>query len=138
MNIYEGGAKRGGKLPRFRDIDYHFLERLGKALLEGAEKYEKDLPVWEKNWRKGKDEFFFDAIDHAIDHLFRFKEEMMRRYGQDSLSLEPEESGEDHIGHCAANLLMLSYWEKKRKQEPEEPEKSEVRTNPILKALGIR
>lgn len=104
---YETGAVRSDKLPHYRDLPLSLLIRGGEAYREGAEKYEKEFsnPL-DKNWRKGDLRFAADAIDHAMDHLLRYVENLRRR----SLGL-PWDTSEDHLGHLVANLGMLSEFE---------------------------
>lgn len=104
---YETGAVRSDKLPHYRDLPLSLLIRGGEAFREGAEKYESEfLNPLDKNWRQGDIRFAADAIDHAMDHLFRYVENLRRR----SLGL-PWDQSEDHLGHLVANLGMLSEFE---------------------------
>jgi hypothetical protein len=107
--IYAGGAKRSEKMVHYRDISHSFLRRVGAAFLEGSEKYEKDLPVGAKNWKKGDKTFALDVFDHAIAHLYELKEQAL-----DGLLGDPNPFvGEDHLGHLGANLVMIDFFQSK-------------------------
>jgi len=112
MTIYNGGAKRGAKVPRFRDIDYGFLVRVAEAFAQGAERYEPDGPPEFKNWKRGDREFAFDVLDHAISHLVAYKECLLARATFDTTMSDLVED-EDHLGHLGANLVMLDYFERR-------------------------
>lgn len=112
MTTYNGGAKRGAKVPRFRDIDYGFLVRVAEAFTQGAERYEPDGPPEFKNWKRGDREFAFDVLDHAISHLVAYKECLLARCTLDTTMSDLVED-EDHLGHLGANLVMLDYFERR-------------------------
>ncbi len=112
MTTYNGGARRGDKVPRFRDIDYGFLVRVAEAFIQGAERYEPDGPPEFKNWKRGDREFAFDALDHAISHLVAYKECLLARCTLDTTMSDLVED-EDHLGHLGANLVMLDYFERR-------------------------
>jgi hypothetical protein len=108
---YETGAKRSKLNPRYRDIDLGLLERIGNAFSEGAVKYEGDMMPFQKNWKNGDLPFALDVIDHAIEHLFSFKEVVLRGLNRDE-TVE-EFNNEDHLGHLGANLVMLDYFHRR-------------------------
>ena len=112
MHTYESGAKRSEKLPAFRDIDYGFLIRVAESFAEGKEKYEKELPPYEKNWKKGDQEFALDVLDHMISHAIALKENYIERLTGDYVMSHIAEDC-DHLGHLGANLVMLDYFERK-------------------------
>lgn len=116
-------AKRSDKKYRFRDIGLGFTRRVAAAFSEGAEKYEKDLNPWEKNWKKGGQSFYLDAMDHLFEHVFWANEKIHCAlagidFYQHALELtgDPDVAAEavreDHLGHAGANLVMLDYFER--------------------------
>ena len=112
MHTYSSGAKRSEKLPAFRDIDYGFLIRVAESFSEGKEKYESELPPYEKNWKKGDQEFALDVLDHMISHAIALKENYIERLTGDYVMSHIAEDC-DHLGHLGANLVMLDYFERK-------------------------
>ena len=112
MTIYNGGAKRGTALPRFRNISYGFLNRIAEAFSEGVVLYEKDMPPEYVNWKLGDREFAFDVLDHAISHLVAYKECLLARATNDT-TMSDLVDDEDHLGHLGANLVMLDYFERR-------------------------
>lgn len=112
MTTYNGGAKRGDKVPRFRDIDYGFLRRVAEAFSEGAERYEQDLPPGVKNWKRGDVEFALDVLDHMLNHALLLKEQLLADLTGE-LIYDEDNLNEDHLGHLGANLVMLDYFERR-------------------------
>ena len=104
----EGALQDIKNPPRFQDLNYCFLERISLAMLEGYDKYEKDLidPTI-KNYMKADLKFALGRIGNAIKHLLLYNEQILA-----SLRKEEEiNNDEDHLGHAAANLNMLAKWE---------------------------
>jgi len=112
MTTYNGGAKRGPKVPRFRDIDGGFLLRVAEAFSDGSRVYEQGKPPEFKNWKQGDREFAFDVLDHAISHLIAYKECLLARCTLDT-TMSDLVADEDHLGHLGANLVMLDYFERR-------------------------
>lgn len=149
--VYNGGAQRDGKRPRYRDIPGDFLYRMAMAYTRGSHRY--DPNAWTKNWQSGDLEFALDAVDHAIEHLIAYKEHIAL-----NLRAEPHDYSEDHLANCAANLGMLAWFEAHgyfvpieedelnpgednlMPVEPQEPEMEPESTwlDKTLKALGIQ
>lgn len=115
MNKYSSGAMRADSKPRYRDVSLSFIKRVGEAFKHGADKYEKDLLPWEKNWKKGDISFALDAIDHAVEHLLSYKEYVLNSLeGRDIKNIDDE----DHLGHLGANLVMLDFFENNNFWDP--------------------
>jgi len=91
-------AKRSEKKPSYRLIYKGFLEAIAHTLQEGHTKYSEG--EFDRNWQKGDQEFFREALDHALEHLMTYNETGDRYH-----------NGEDHIAHAAANLMMLTWAE---------------------------
>jgi hypothetical protein len=104
--------KRGDHKPRWRDVEPRFIRRIAEAFFEGAAKYERDLPPYEKNWHKADLEAALDVLDHAFEHLAAYSEIILN-----TLRGTPEniptwvDQSEDHLGHLGANLAMLAKFE---------------------------
>jgi len=134
---YKTGTLRSEIKPRYRDIATAFLRRIGLAFQEGSVKYEQNLKPWEKNWKTGDIVFALDAIDHAVEHLLLYKDQIL-----DSCAGYDVEDSEDHLGHLGANLSMLSQFEEwgffqpeaiEPAPEPSEPSvTAEEKKDPIL------
>src|SRR5881296_2397449 len=65
---FPGGARRSDRKPRFDLIPFEFLESVAEVLTAGAVKYGP------YNWKRGREDFFPDAWNHAFVHLQKFKE----------------------------------------------------------------
>lgn len=109
---YASGASRSKRNPRYRDIDFGLMKRIGEAFLEGAETYEKDMMPYEKNWKNGDLVFALDVLDHAIEHLFNYKEAVLLSLNGE-VGYASEFKQEDHLGHLGANLVMLDYFDRR-------------------------
>jgi len=94
LDIFPGGAKRDAKPPYYREIPKVFLEKLGRTLQHGAEKY-NESPL-DSNWKKGDLTFAIGCFDHLIEHLYAWRE---------------GKTNEDHLGHAAANLAFLTWFQ---------------------------
>ena len=89
---YVGGAQRTDRKPRFDLIPFEFLESVARVLSAGAVKYGP------YNWKRGREDFFPDAWNHAFVHLQKFKE---------------GDRSEDHLAHLACNVAFLIWAVKK-------------------------
>lgn len=101
MIVDANGMKRTERKPRYDKIYFGFLTRLGESLAEGAEKY--DANILDDNWQKGDEKSATDTFNHLIDHMYKFR----------ATAGTPEsvrEQIEDHLGHAAANIMMLCYY----------------------------
>lgn len=86
---FETGIKNATVKPDVTLISYIALEEISKTLMFGEIKHGRN------NYKKGLP--YSKFIGSAMRHLGKYNE------GIDT----DEESGENHIAHCAANLLML-------------------------------
>ena len=99
--VFPGGAKRDAKLPYYREIPKVFLDKLGRALQRGAEKY-NESPL-DSNWKKGDVTFAIGCFDHLIAHLYAWREGA---------------TDEDHLGHAAANVAFLAWFQEQDVWDP--------------------
>jgi hypothetical protein len=99
-----GGAKRRETKPFYHHIPLEALRRLARTYEEGAYKYsqETSLPLTYENWRQGNAEFFADAFNHVVEHIFAWAQ-----------GLDLGEPGEDHLAHAAFGLFALMWAEEK-------------------------
>lgn len=78
-------------------IEPHFIVALGDVLTMGAQKYDKN------NWKKCED-------------MDRYKDALLRHtYAYLSGEQIDNESGLEHLAHCAANIMFLQYFNNKDK-----------------------
>ena len=103
FEVYGAGAKRQSSPPYYRVIPHTFLKRLGETLKEGAAKYSEGPD--DCNWQKGDKRFAVDCFDHMIDHLYAWREGLM---------------DEDHLGHAAANMAFLAWFQEQGIWDPSE------------------
>jgi hypothetical protein len=101
-----GGAYRQHKTPAYRLIPSILLKWAGDAFREGAEKYNEGL--WETNWKKGNQQFYAEAFDHVIEHLYKWWTLKTDPAMAEVLNYEKDEN---HLGHAAAGLGFLMYGE---------------------------
>jgi len=94
---------------RFQDLNFCFLERAALAMTEGFTKYEQELNPEEKNYMKADLKFALGRIGNAIKHLLMYNEHILASLRGDYL--KDGYVVEDHLGHCAANLNILSKYE---------------------------
>jgi hypothetical protein len=99
-----GGAKRRETKPFYHHIPLEALRRLARTYEEGAYKYsqETSLPLTYENWKQGNAEFFADAFNHVVEHIFAWAQ-----------GLDLGEPGEDHLAHAAFGLFALMWAEEK-------------------------
>jgi dATP/dGTP diphosphohydrolase len=100
-----GSAEFSFKLPctwdegtKTRRVDgqrsaFEFLESVAEVLTRAAA---RDGPY---NRKRGQKDFFFDAWNHAFEHLQKFKE---------------GDTSEDHLGHLACNAAFMIWAVKNR------------------------
>jgi hypothetical protein len=93
---------------RFADLNYCFLERAALAMTEGFIKYEQELNPEEKNYMKADLKFALGRIGNAIKHLLMYNAHVLAALRDESTE---RFDSEDHLGHCAANLNILSKYE---------------------------
>jgi len=77
-------------------------------MTEGFTKYEQELNPEEKNYMKADLKFALGRIGNAIKHLLMYNEHVLASLRGAATS---EYNMEDHLGHCAANLNILSKYE---------------------------
>jgi hypothetical protein len=75
---------------------------------EGWAKYEQDLPPELKNYMNADLRFALGRIGNALKHLHSYNEVILRSLRGSGLG---KLAGEDHLGHCAANLNLLAKYE---------------------------
>jgi hypothetical protein len=99
-----GGAKRRETKPFYHHIPLEALRRLARTYEEGAYKYsqETSLPLTYENWKQGNAEFFSDAFNHVVEHIFAWAQ-----------GLDLGEPDEDHLAHAAFGLFALMWAEEK-------------------------
>jgi len=99
-----GGAKRRETKPFYHHIPLEALRRLARTYERGAYKYsqETSLPLTYENWKQGNAEFFTDAFNHVVEHIFAWAQ-----------GLDLGEPGEDHLAHAAFGLFALMWAEEK-------------------------
>jgi hypothetical protein len=99
-----GGAKRRETKPFYHHIPLEALRRLARTYEEGAYKYNREtsLPLTYENWKQGNAEFFADAFNHVVEHIFAWAQ-----------GLDLGEPGEDHLAHAAFGLFALMWAEEK-------------------------
>ena len=105
FTVTPGGAKRSNKVPHYRGIPFCFIKRAGEAFSEGKDKYNET--VFDSNWKNGQEQFFAEAFDHVIDHLYAW----YTLINDPALGEMMEIEEEDHLGHAAAGLAFLTYGE---------------------------
>lgn len=98
------GTKNSIEKPDVTMIPYIALEEISKTLMFGETKHGRN------NYKKGLP--YSKFIGSAMRHLGKYND------GIDT----DEESGENHIAHCAANLLML-LWTINNKPEMDDRDK---------------
>lgn len=106
METFNNGAVRSEKKPRYFDLGTGIFIRGGRAMAEGHEKYEKNLPPGHKNFQKGDTEFAIEAFNHLFEHVLLYRDQLL-----DRLHGRTPVEDEDHLGHAVANLVMLDYYE---------------------------
>ena len=92
---FEGKAARAEIRPRYDLIPLEALEALAKRFTLG-------LKYGENNWKTGGPEFFKDAKNHLIHHLWCYLEKR----------LEDEPSEIDHLESVLWNASVVLWWEK--------------------------
>lgn len=102
----DGGAKRSSKRPLYRLIPREPLEAMARRLEIG-------LKYGENNWQNGGPEFFQDAKNHAIHHLWLY---LRGEVGD-------EQSVNANLDAALWNLMALSWWEDAGKKRWEERNK---------------
>ena len=105
FTVTPGGAKRSKKVPMYRGIPFCFIKRTAEAFSEGNEKYNE--AVFDSNWKRGREQFFAEAFDHTIDHLFAWFTLINDPSQAEMMELQEE----DNLGHAAAGLAFLMYGE---------------------------
>ena len=83
-----GGARAGTKKPRMSLVPLFAVQAVAKVMTKGAEKY------GENNWQLGMPHSWH--VDAALRHLTAVCSGEM---------IDPE-SGEEHLAHAAADILM--------------------------------
>jgi len=99
-----GGARRRETKPFYHHIPLEALRRLARTYEEGAYKYSREtsLPLTYENWKQGNAEFFADAFNHVVEHIFAWAQ-----------GLDLGEPGEDHLAHAAFGLFAIMWAEEK-------------------------
>lgn len=92
MVTFASGAKRTDIKSRYELIDRVFLAGMADVLTEGLKKYGRN------NWKKADIVFAQDAINHVIEHVYKF--------------IEGDRS-EDHLLHAACGLMFCDYYNRK-------------------------
>lgn len=87
MVKFSGGAKRSDVKPRYHLIDRDFLAGVATVLGEGERKYGPN------NWTKGDQTFAVDAVNHVIEHIYKF--------------LEGDRT-ENHLMHASCGLMFVN------------------------------
>lgn len=101
MEQFSTGAKRSSKKPRYDLIPFEALEAIAERFELGGKIYGDD------NWKKGGEDFYLDAKNHAQHHLLCYIHGI----------LEDEKSPVDHLKAAAWNLAVL-LWYEAQKQRP--------------------
>ena len=109
MIEFNNGVKRGDLKPMYQLIPLEGLRRLGITLTDGHLRYDKSL--YERNWKKGDADFAAGCFDHAIEHLYNWRD---------------GDIDEDHLGHALANLMFLCWYEDNGVFTPANPPVEEV------------
>lgn len=104
MIEYSSGAKRSDLKPMYQLIPLAGLRRLAETLTEGHLRYDPSLYV--QNWKLGNEDFAAGCFDHAVEHLYKYR---------------AGETDEDHLGHAAANLFFLMWFEENGIFDPSVP-----------------
>lgn len=104
-HVLPGGAMRAEQRPFYRIIPFCMMKRMGEAFREGHQKYSEG--VFSSNWKKGQEQFYAEAFDHVIDHLYAWYTHL----NDPSLAEMMELPEEDHLGHAAAGIAFLTYGE---------------------------
>jgi hypothetical protein len=103
MHEFENSAKRSEVRPRYDLIPF-------EALIGLADRFTIGLKYGEDNWKSGGPDFFKDAKNHLIHHLWCWLD------GR----LEDEKSPTDHLKSVLWNASILLWWELKGKAQWEE------------------
>lgn len=61
-----GQAVRDGKRADYSQLPIEGLQRIAGVFSEGEQKYGRD------NWKKGGEDYEYDAANHAFEHLKRY------------------------------------------------------------------
>lgn len=96
MKEFDGGAKRSEKLPPLGDIPLAGLMEVAKRFAIGEEHYGRF------NWKTGGPEFFRQAGDHAIRHLYAYT---------NNESYMNEDTPVGNLAAAAWGCLVLIWWE---------------------------
>jgi hypothetical protein len=82
------------------------MKLAGETFDRGAVKYNESL--FEANWKKGDKQFYAEAFDHLIDHLYAWWTIKTDPALAEVLGIDMKE---DHLGHATANIGFLAYGE---------------------------
>lgn len=99
------------KIKGVMDIPACFIYRTGAAFKEGREKYEKGLSLEQNNYQTFNTEQALARVENLIVHAIELKEFYMKALKEKKIFNLNLICDEDHLGHAAANLAMLAWWE---------------------------
>lgn len=86
----DGEAIRKERMVDYALVPLAGISRIAKRYMLGDIRYGRD------NWKKGGDEFLYDSINHAFEHLYKFA---------------AGDTSQDHIGALGWFITMIAWHE---------------------------
>jgi len=104
-------AKQDSTKPRIIDVNTAFILRTAQAMTVGHAKYEQDLPIGDKNYQRADLKFALGRVNNLILHAMRLRDYYLAALKASRDGCDRPVPLEDDLGHAAANLNMLAWWE---------------------------